>query len=293
VLQRDLDFEAFGRDGAYATPTPAQLDAATPEGFRAVWEPLLKQGPVEVLVFGDFDKAATIETLRKTFGALPAREPIPPAALARVPHVPAEVSAPRVLYHHGDATQAAAAVVWPTGGGAGTMRESRQLEVLASLLNNRLLNEMRERTGASYSPQVGSQWPEDLASGGSIRAIGLVRPQDVPAFFGATDEIVQNLIATPPTVDELALVTGPLKQLISRAATGNTFWLYQLEGASTDPRRVAQLRSLLNDYTDASPAEMQALARKYLAGPHPLRIAIIPEGQRLATRIPPGAVSSR
>jgi zinc protease len=293
VLQRDLNFATYGGDPAYATPTPAQLDAATPEGFRAVWEPLLKQGPVEVLVFGDFDKPATIETLRKTFGALPPREAIPAAALARVPRVPAEVAATRVLFHHGDANQAAAVVVWPTGGGAGTMRESRQLEVLANLLNNRLLNEMRERTGASYSPQVGSQWPEDVASGGSIRAIGLVRPQDVPAFFAGTDEIVRDLIANPPTTDELALVTGPLKQLVSRAATGNTFWLYQLEGASTDQRRVAQLRTLLSDYTDATPADMQALARKYLSGAHPLRIAIIPEGQQLATRGTSGSASSR
>jgi zinc protease len=293
VLQRDLRYETFGRDPIYATPTPAQLDAATPEGFRKVWEPLLKQGPVEVLIFGDYDSAAVKDALRKTFGALPPRTPIPAAALARVPTVPGDVADTRVLYHRGDAAQAAAAVAWPTGGGSTNLREARHLEVLTSLLNNRLLNEMRERTGASYSPQVGSQWPEDLANGGSIRALGMVRPQDVPAFFAAADEIVRDLAAAPPPPDELALVTEPLKQLITRSATGNTFWLYQLEGATTDPVRVGQLRSLLSDYTEVSPQELQALARKYLTGTRPLRIAIIPEGQMLATSVPAGAATGR
>lgn len=293
VLERDLDYETYGRNLAYATPTPAQLDKATPEGFRAVWEPLLKQGPVEVLVFGDFDKAATLESLRKTFGALPPRQPIPPSVLARSGRVPADVADTRIAIHRGDPSQAAAAVVWPTSGGSTSMHESRQLEILTSLVNNRLLNEMRERTGASYSPQVFNTWPEDVATGGSIRAIAQLRPQDVPTFFAATDAIVRDLLATPPTADELALVTEPLKQMITRSSTGNTFWLYQLEGASTDPVRIGQLRSLLLDYTQTTPEAMQVLVRKYLAGPRPLRIAVIPEGQPLVTRLPPGAVSGR
>lgn len=293
ILERDLDYETYGRDLAYATPSPSALDKATPERFRAVWEPLLKQGPVEVLIFGDFDKASTIETLRKTFGALPARQPIPAAALARVPKVPADVGETRIIYHRGDASQAAAAIVWPTSGGSQNLRESRQLEVLSNLLNNRLLNEVRERTGASYAPQVANRWPEDLASGGSLRALGLLKPEDVPAFFAAADEIVGDLIAKPPTAEELALVTEPLKQLVTRSATGNTFWLYQLEGATTDAGRIAQLRTLLNDYTDATPQDMQALAKRYLSGARPLRIAIIPEGQTLATRTATGTAPSR
>ena len=65
------------RSALRARPTPAELDAATPEGFRKVWEPLLAQGPIEVQVFGDFD------TRRRDRGAcarpsarLPPRQPI-------------------------------------------------------------------------------------------------------------------------------------------------------------------------------------------------------------------------
>ncbi len=292
ILERDLDYEVYGHDARFETPTPAQLDAATPEEFRKVWEPLLKQGPVEVLVFGEFDKPATIEALRKTFGALPQRDPIPADVLAR-PTTVADDGAPRVLFHRGDANQAAAVVAWPTGGGVAGLRESRQLQILTDLFNNRLLEEMRERTGASYSPQVANDWPQDVDSGGSIKALAMIRPGDVPAFFAATDEIAHDLATSPVSADELARVTEPLKQSISRASTGNTFWLWQLEGASTDPRRVAMLRSLLNDYTQTTPQAMQALAAKYLTARDPFKLAVIPQGQKLATAVTPAVTGGR
>jgi zinc protease len=291
VLERDLEYELYGRDPRFATPAPAELDAATPEGFRQVWEPLLAQGPVEVLVFGEFDKPATVEALRRTFGALAPRQPIPAAALARSTSL-ANGAEPRVLFHRGDDSQAAAIVAWPTGGGVAGLRESRQLQILSDLFNNRLLDEMRERTGASYSPQVVNDWPVDVDSGGAIKAMALIRPQDVPAYFAATEEIVRELVSTPVTAAELERVTEPLKQSVSRASTGNTFWLWQLEGASEDPRRLALLRTLLVDYTQTTPEAMQELARKYLAG-RPFRLAVIPQGQQLATAVPGAATDGR
>ena len=281
VLSRDLEYYLRDRDPRYATPDPEALARATPEGFREVWEPLLKQGPVEVAIFGEFDREATMAALQRTFGALPPREPIPAAALARVPDFPEPSAETVVLHHRGDANQAAAVIAWPSGGGVPGLPESRQLEILVNLFNNRLIDAMRERAGASYAPQVTNAWPTDLAGGGRITAIAQLRPQDVPAFFAAADEIAADLVANPPSADELARVTEPLRQLVSRASTGNTFWMYQLEGSTRDPRRVELVRSLLNDYTVTTPQAMQALAQKYLAARPGFRLAVIPQGQEL------------
>lgn len=282
ILNRDLEFLATGGDARFATPDPAALQGVTPEGFRAVWEPLLKQGPVEVLVFGEFDQAKVIEQLRLTFGALPPRDPIPADVAARVPGFAEAHQQPMVVTHRGDANQAAAVVAWPSGGGVASLRESRQLEILTQLFNNRLLEALREKAGASYSPQVFSNWPADLASGGRITALAQLTPEFVPVFFAEADRIAVDLAANPPTADELERVTEPLGQLIRRASTGNQFWLYNLEGASSDPQRVALLRSLLADYSQTSPQVMQYLADRYFAKREPFRLAIIPEGQTLA-----------
>lgn len=282
VLNRDLEYLLRDRDPRFATPDPAMLSKATPEGFRKVWEPLLKQGPVEVLVFGEFDHDATLEALRKTFGALPARDAIAQDVSMRTPSFPSPDADTTVLTHRGDANQAAAVIAWPSGGGVRDLRESRQLEILVQLFNNRLMDAMREQAGASYAPQVISDWPKDLSSGGTIMAFAQIRPKDVPAFFASAERIVLDLATNPPGKDELLRVTEPLRQQISRASTGNNFWLYNLEGASFDPQRVVLLRTLLSDYSQTTPEAMQALAKRYLAARPGWKLAVIPEGQVLA-----------
>ena len=291
ILQRDLEYLLRGNDPRFRTPTPDMLDAATPEEFRAVWEPLLKQGPVEVLVFGEFDKDATIETLRKTFGALEPRETPPEAVLNRPVPFP-EAGETEVRYHRGDANQAAAVLAWPSGAGVENLRESRRLEVLASLFNNRLMDAMREHAGASYSPVVRSDWPSDVNSGGRIAALAQLRPEDVPVFFAEAERIAKELASEPVGEDEYNRVVEPLRQYVSRASTGNLFWLYQLEGATVDSRRVPMLRYLLADYTQTPPAALQALAQKYFASREAWRLAVIPQGQDLARSAPVGVAGS-
>lgn len=283
MLARDLDYLLRDRDTRWATPGPEEMAQTSPKGFREVWEPRLAEGPVEVLVFGEFDREAVLETLRRTFGALPARAPLSPEVAARVPAFPdSREPATTVLTHRGDANQAAAVIAWPTAGGTERLRESRQLEILTELFNNRLMDALREQLGASYSPQAVSQWPADLPSGGLIMALAQLRPEDVPVFFAEAERIAQDLAHNPISDDEIARATQPLSQLYSRAATSNMFWLLQLEGASTDPRRVNLVRTLLGDYSNTRPEIMQLLARRYLASRPGWQLAVIPEGQELA-----------
>ena len=179
------------------------------------------------------------------------------------------------------------------GAGVAGLRESRQLEILVQLFNNRLLDAMRERAGASYAPVVRSEWPSDAPSGGRITAFAQLQPRDVPIFFQEADRIADDLVANPPSADELERVTEPLRQYISRASTGNLFWLFQLEGATTDARLITYLRPLLSDYSRTTPEIMQMLAKRYFGSRDGFRLAVIPEGQQLATTIPEGVVSGR
>ena len=286
IIQRDLDYLLRDSDPRFATPDPAMMASVTPEGFRRAWEPRLAEGPVEVLVFGEFDREAVIDTLRRTFGALPPREPLSAETLARLPEFPeVEGEETKVLTHRGDANQAAAVIAWPTGGGIERLRESRQLDILVELFNNRLMDALRERLGASYSPQAVSQWPTDLPQGGMIMALAQLRPDDVAVFFTEAERIARDLAENPPSDDEITRATQPLAQLYSRAATSNMFWLMQLEGASTDPRRVELVRSLLGDYSHTTPEIMQLLARRYFAARPGWQLAVIPEGQELKLNV--------
>ncbi|XUU59797.1 M16 family metallopeptidase [Erythrobacter sp. HA6-11] len=293
VLNRDLEYFLTSNDPRFATPDPEMMEQVTPEGFREVWEPLLSQGPLEVMVFGDIDRNATVEALRKTFGALPPREGIATEVAMRVPEFPGADADTKVLTHRGDANQAAVAIAWPTGGGMERIRESRQIEILSQLFNNRLMEAMRERAGASYAPQVISDWPVDLNSGGKILAIAQLQPEDVPVFFAEANRIANDLATQPIEADEINRVTEPLRQLISRATTGHGFWLFNLQGASFDRRRVTAMPTLLGDYSNTTPRIMQILAQRYLAARPGFKLAIIPEGQTLAEGVPENRIPAR
>lgn len=274
VLQRDAGWLLKDGDPRYAVPNPAEMARANPDGFRRVWSALLRQGPVEIDIFGDFNRDETVAALERTFGALPARDPLPATGFA--PKVPEPVGDPLTLTHHGDANTAAALVAWPTGGGNAGIHESRQLELLAQVFNNRLFDAMREKIGASYAPQVSSNWPLDLPSGGYLAATTQLRPGDLPAFFAACDRIAADLATGLPTADEIARVTEPMKQLITRASTGNGFYMYQLEGGAFEPQKFTQLRSILSDYSQIAPERLQALAKRYLVPGKAWRLRVVP-----------------
>jgi len=276
VLGRDLDWLLHARDPRFATPNPEMLAAATPERFREVWERLLAQGQVEVDVFGDISKPAAIAALNATFGALPARTPLPADIAARPMAFPEANTTPLVLTHGGDPDQSAAVIAWPTGGGSASLPESRKLDLLAQIFGNRLIDQLRETAGAAYSPFVSSNWPLDVTTGGTLFALVQIEPSMQPAFFAAADDIARDLATNGPTADELARVVEPSIQFIQRAQTGHTFWLNQLQGAAFDPERVRHLRSIMRDSSDTTPEEIRALAARYLQGHGGFRLAIMP-----------------
>jgi len=282
VINRDLEWLLHSKDPRFATPSPEAMRQTTPEGFKQVWSRLLAQGPVEVDVFGDFDREAVVEALSRTFGALLPREPAPASALTALQPVPAADGQTVTLTHRGEPDQAAALIAWPTGGGSDALPQSRKLEVLAQVFSNRLLDAMREKLGASYSPYVGSNWPLDLNSGGRILALAQLPPEQVPAFFSAADQIASDLATSGPSADELGRVTEPMRQLLMRLQTGHSFWLSQLQGSAFDRNRLAYLPTLMRDYTVVTPEEIQALAARYLMRDG-YRVAVVPESRAAAS----------
>jgi zinc protease len=278
VLNRDLRYLQRNRDPRLRTPTPTELAATTTEGFKQVWQRALGYGPIEVQIYGDFDRKEAVEALQRTFGALAERKPFPEDLRPALAGFPEPNDKPVTLVHRGDANQAAAVVSWPTGGGSQGIRISRELEILTQLFTNRLMDAMREKMGASYAPQVYSEWPLDLQSGGAITAMAQLDPGSLPVFFSTANEIASDLIATPPTKDELDRVTEPLRQQVARAATSSAFFMYQIKGASQDPSRLASVRTLLADYTQTSPERMQQLAAQFLRPNEAWKLAVVPEG---------------
>ncbi len=276
VISRDLERLLHDGDPRWGTPTPEVVAGTTPAAFKALWAPLLASGPIEVSVFGDVKADEAIAAVGRTFGALKPR----PAASGAAPAIrfPAHVAAPVVRTHDGAADQAAAVIAWPTGGGSADWRDRTRLDVLAQVFSDRLFDRLRSEAGASYTPQVASQWPIGLSGGGRMIAIGQVAPDKVDFFFTLAREIAADLVANPIGADELQRIKRPMGQFILRASSGNQFWLQQLGGASFDPKRVEATQQLAQDFVSIDPAQLQAVAVKYLRPERDWTLKVVPKG---------------
>ena len=275
VLGRDLQQLLHGGDPRWASPTREEIAKLTPKAFRKLWEPLLASGPVEVSIFGDFDPEKAIASAAATFGAMPRvsdkRARSPESASVQ------PTATPLMRTHRGSADQAAAVLAWPTGGGISEIYESRKLEILSQIFSDRLFDQLREAEGASYSPNVSSNWPTGMNSGGSFTVISQLRPDKVDVFFRIARAVAADFATKPVTDDELARAVTPMRQLIARASSGNSFWLTQLSGSSIDPRKLLVVQTLPGDFARITPADLQATAKRWLVPAKSFAMVVLPE----------------
>ncbi|MEP7348764.1 MAG: insulinase family protein [Sphingorhabdus sp.] len=277
VLQRDLEYLLASSDLRWKSATPADVAKIDAAKFKAYWAPLLAEGPIEVMLFGDFDKATAITALQNSFGAMKPRKANVPKAAALALSFPAAASTPVKLSHKGPKDQAAAVVAWPTGGGLANISEGRELEILAAVFRDRLFEKFRAEQAASYSPDMANNWPDDFANGGYLMAYSQVRPADVDRFFAFANEVAADLAANPVSPDELQRAVEPVKQSIERASSGNTFWLNNLKGATYEPARFSALGRLYSDYSNVTPARLQELAKRYFVADKSWKLVVSPQ----------------
>lgn len=277
VLQRDLEYLVRTGDKRWKAANPKDIGKLTPRAFRKFWEPLLTQGPIEVMIFGDFKREDAIKALTETFGAMRPRKAAAISAKSLVQKFPAGNLVPTVLTHRGPADQVAAVIAWPTGGGLARIAESRELEILAAVFRDRLFEKFRAEQAASYSPDMANSWPDSFPEGGYLMAYTQVRPQDVDKFYAFARDVARDLASQPISEDELKRAVEPVKQYIDRASTGNTFWLQNLKGATRDPRRFDALRRIYSDYGNVTAARLQMLAQRYFRDDTAWKLTVQPE----------------
>jgi zinc protease len=284
VLQRELQYRMSGNDLRWKIPTPDEVRKVDAKAFRAFWEPLLAGGPVEVLLFGDFETEKAVDALQNTVGAMKSRNAATVSQKASQVVFPAANAKPLRFTHKGPRDQMAAVIGWPTGAGLAQISEARQLEVLAALFRDRLFEKFRAEQAASYSPDATSTWPDEFTSGGFLMAYSQMQPKDKDRFFTFAKSVAADLATTPVSKDELQRALEPILQYVERATTGNLFWMNELEGATYNAARYEALGRLYSDYSKVTPEQLQALARKYLVTAKAWTMVVEPEPDAVASR---------
>ena len=281
VMRRDLEALLHPGDQRWAFPTLPQIQAMQPAEVKALLEGPLANGPVEVTVVGDVSIERAIQAVAVTFGALPARPtppPVPPAGALDV-HFPAPNATPVALTHGGRADQAIAYEAWPTGDFFANPQEERNLRLAERVLDLRLIDVVRIAQGATYSP--GTDWESSTVfpGYGYVAANVEIPPEKVAGFFADVSKIVADLGSKPVTADELDRARKPRIEAIQKAQETNEYWLGQLSGAQTDPRKLDAVRQSISGLERVTAADVQRAAATYLKDDRVWKLVIAPAGK--------------
>jgi zinc protease len=264
VFRRDAGALLASGDARFAFPTREALLAAKPGDVRALLEQPLAQGRIEVTMVGDVTVDEAIAQVAATFGALPPRPLETPAdAAATEPAFPAPTAEPVLRYDTGRPDQAVAVLVWPATGFFGDMKTSRAAILAGEVLGNRLLDKVRIAEGSTYSPETSVDMSQTFPDYGYILNMVEMPPAVIPGFFQSVSSIAADLAATPISADELARAKNPRLAGLRRSQLTNEYWLGDLDDSQADPRRIALIRSTFPDYEAVTPADIQAVAKRW------------------------------
>ena len=261
-------------DPRYGMPPKEVAEQRTLSELRAWLDPMLQHGPMQIVIVGDVDPAAAIAEVGRTFGALPARGI---ATAAVPPHltIPAEAEPVRFI-HRGPEGQALALVYWPTTGRSES-KAAVGLDLVADILSDRLLREVRQHEGATYSPEASSEMSLVLPGYGTIGAAVDVRAQDAERIVRLMAGVGTAMQAGGITQDEFDRALQPRLAQAKTAQQNNDYWLYNvMVGMEQYPQLLNEARTVIADLESQTLASVQTLASRYLTPDRALPILVVP-----------------
>ena len=252
-----------GGDDRFGAPEGAVLLQRSQGEARALLGPIAASAPIEIGLVGDIDEAQAITAVAASFGALPPRGPgkfeQPDARVASLSPDRRTIT----LTDTGPADQALAAAVWPTDDDQDYRRQIT-LGLLANLLDLQLTDSLREKLGATYSVEVGSDMSDLYAGFGLFSVSAIVAPGKIGEVEAAIAEAARALGDKPVDADLLARARNPGLEAIDRNLRDNGYWLAYVGQAQGRPERLDRIRTRKLLYRSITAADLQAMARRYL-----------------------------
>ncbi|MDB6114272.1 MAG: peptidase domain protein [Lacunisphaera sp.] len=264
-----------GGDPRFGLPARDVMMARNLTEAKAWLAPQLAHGALEVSIVGDLEIDAAIDAVAKTLGALPSREARPALeALKKISFPAAPFTKSYAIAS--EIPKGNVVVYWPTTDGFDVHR-ARRLNMLGSVLSDRLRVKIREEIAGTYSPSAGSNASDVFAGYGFLQASCVVDPAMAAKISDLIVAIGDDLAKNGVTEDELTRARQPALTAAKESLRTNNYWgANVLSRAQEKPEVLDWARSRLPDIEAITAAELSALAKSYLGGEHASRVTILP-----------------
>ena len=160
--------------------------------------------------------------------------------------------------------QSAVAFVW-TVPGLGSVHDDRRCRLLASLIEERLRQRVREEMGAAYSVTTQFVQTDGFPTLNYFQTYAEVEPDRATAVERLIRRELASLRREGITPDEFARARAPFVARRDADLRNNAYWGYTvLRDAQERPDRIAAARDREADTGAITQADLQALLDRYL-----------------------------
>ncbi|HZZ89890.1 MAG TPA: insulinase family protein, partial [Caulobacteraceae bacterium] len=247
-------------------PQEHELDGVRSADFARILGPILKNDALEVTIVGDVNEDVAIDTVARTLGALPPRV-WRDARRADAPKVRYPAVEPAVLRttHDGSPEKATVLATWPLFvWKPEKVRLQRTLDLLGDIVQGEAIDDIRQRLGKAYSPQVNVE----LGRGGDQGALTVA----IDTAPGATDVVATELRKIARQLADGGITDAMLERarrpVLDNGATreiSNPWWIAMLDGSWAHPDQLDAAKTWESDYRSITLDEVKAAARQWLA----------------------------
>ncbi len=276
VAQRDVGRILASGDTRFGIPNAETLKARNFVELKPILARSFASAPLEIAIVGDIDEAQAIALVAKTFGALPKRTAKrPDYAKSDIVRFPAS-RAPVALGHGGKPNQGLIQVHWPSTDDK-DLKLELTLDLVSEVMRLMMLEELREKLGATYSPGASSFMSNSFKGYGYLSVSSSTEPQTMDTVFNAIDKIAASLRAAPISDDLLKRARAPIVERLIRRKRENSYWLSVADEAQSDLKGLNDIRKMQSVLDAITKRDLQAAAQKYLRQSEALRIRIEPK----------------
>jgi zinc protease len=267
-----------GGDTRFGLVDPDILSQRSYAEVKAAIDAQLKKGPLEVALVGDIDEEKAIAQFAATLGALPKRAMTPHLSAAQKKRSFTKDRSPRVLLHDGAADQGIYSMSWPTGDD-GDLKSSLARDTLARVFALQMTDIVREKLGATYTPQAFSNSSADFPGFGHITAFATATPDKMEILKSAFGDIAKSLREQPISDDVLQRARQPVLERYERQLRDNGGWVSVVNVAQSEPERLERRRTRAAILAGLTPADIQAMAQQYLRDDEAVEIRVVAKAQ--------------
>ena len=259
----------YSGDIRFCLPPQEQLENVSTEQVKTALLPWLQQGAMEVSIVGDFSVQDILPIIERTFGAMPQRKAEFTPLTEQEESVSISLSGQQhVLRYDTELDKTLVTHVFAVGNGQDKCR-NRRLQVLTSIVREKLFNGIRAELGETYSPVVRLVTNSDYANAAILTAANSGVKGNRLKVHAAMSSLLYGLAQENGiTQNDFDCAIRPYITRTEKSLRNPAFWQGALAHLQSDPEQIHRLRNLMGDIRSITLQEVQALAREIFGSAH-------------------------